>query len=61
MTYGDLLDRLEAMSYTQLNMDVTIYVRGVDEFYPLSNQAPVMISDANIHDQLDPNHPFLVV
>lgn len=34
-TYKELLTALQELTPEQLNMNVSVYVRGVDEFYPV--------------------------
>jgi hypothetical protein len=60
-TYKDLAERIAAMTPEQLNSDVTVYVTGVDEYYPLLKETPVVDSDPEVNDQLDPGHPYLVI
>jgi hypothetical protein len=54
MTYGELLETLQLLTHEQLNMNVTVYVRGLDEYYPARS-----VNIANGSDILDNNHPFI--
>lgn len=60
-TYKDLAERIAAMTPEQQSMDVTVYVTGVNEYYSLVGDYPVVESDPEINDVLDPNHPYLVI
>jgi hypothetical protein len=57
MTYKELAEYiLNDMSADQLGMDVTLFVPGVDEYYP----AVLAFTDADC-DVLDENHPVLTI
>jgi len=59
MTYNDLKHMLAEFTQEELNQTVTVYVRGVDEFYGL-NWDDMKTSDDSC-DQLDPGHKYLVI
>jgi len=61
MTYKELQDKLNTMSKKQLGMDVTVYIREEDEYFPLVTDYPVCESDEDENDVLDHNHPYLVI
>jgi hypothetical protein len=57
MTYRELLTELTAMSEGKLDLNVAVFVRGVDEYYyPVKS---VAVTDCD--DVLFEGHPFLVV
>lgn len=58
MKYRDLLTELQLLSEEQLNQDVTVYVSGVDEYYPLVPDYPWLFAEADV---LDNDHPYLVI
>lgn len=60
MTYRELKEYLSNLSNEKLDLDVTVYVSGVDEYYPLTGDYPVVESDPTC-DTLDPGHPYLVI
>ena len=59
MTYNDLKHMLAEFTEEELNQTVTVYVRGVDEFYGL-NWDDMKTSDDTC-DVLDPGHKYLVI
>lgn len=59
MNYRELAAKIAEMNAEQLDMDVTVYVRGVDEFYTVAEDYPMVEADAN--DVLDATHPYLVI
>ena len=61
MTYLELLNEIQELTPEQLTQDVTVYVSGVGEFYPLVGDYPTQISDSETNDQLDPGHFYLVI
>lgn len=61
MTYGDLLNQLNTMTHEQLNMDVTVFVTGVGEFYSVVEDFPFAVARASTNDVLDDGHPYLVI
>jgi hypothetical protein len=57
MTYTELAEYiLNEMSADQMDMDVTLFVPGVDEYYP----AVLAFTDSDC-DVLDENHPVLTI
>lgn len=56
LTFGDLLDILKGMSFERLNDTATVYVTGVEEYYPV-----LKIDEAKETDVLDKGHCFIVV
>ena len=61
MTYADLLKELQQLDETQLNSDVTIFIRGVDEFYPSSDGVYFSTEEDEDGQILDAGHPYLMV
>ena len=59
MTWEDLKDMIKEFNEQQLKQTVTVYVRGVDEFYGIGSDA-LSESDDTI-DVLDPGHKYLVI
>jgi hypothetical protein len=58
MTWKELKEHIEKMTEEQRNTDVTVYVTGVDEYYPLhGHEIDTSITD----DVLDKGHPFLII
>lgn len=55
MTYKNLLEILQTLTLEQLNMDVSIYDIGDDEFYSMEG---FHFTDKTV-DVLDPDHPYL--
>lgn len=58
ITYKDLMNQIFKMTPEQQNQHVTVYVRGVDEYYPIAGDA--QFADESV-DTLDKGHPFLTV
>jgi hypothetical protein len=56
MTYRELLDQLKAFRDNDLDLNVSVYVRGVDEHYPVKS-----VEITGCADVLDAGHPFLMV
>lgn len=56
MTYKDLLEKLQGLSESQLNCNITVELGPEDEFYP----AEFRIS-GDENDVLDPDHPVIFV
>lgn len=59
MTYQELADYIYNMDPEQKEQTVTIFVSGVDEYYPLNEKAPIRESFGS--DVLDDQHIFLVI
>ena len=60
MTYRELLNELKQFTPEQLDQDVTIHVSGVDEFYALVGDYPIVESNDTC-DVLDPGHKYLCI
>jgi hypothetical protein len=45
MTYKELLEELRGAGEAQLNQDVTVYIGGLDEFYPVNALADAINVD----------------
>ena len=60
ISWKELKDLIEDFSEEQLNQNVTIYVRGVDEYYGLTEDYPLVESD-NTCDVLDPGSKYIVI
>lgn len=58
MTYKELIAELQQLSEEQLNTDVTIFVRGVEEYIPASNAVYFADEEDGV---LDPDHPYLMI
>jgi hypothetical protein len=56
ITYRELLDQLKAFRDNDLDLNVTVFVRGVDEYYPVKG-----VEKTDCDDVLFEGHPFLVV
>ena len=59
MTWEDLKDMIKDFSEEQLKQTVTVYLRGVDEWYGLE-QEDLQVTDDTI-DVLDPGHKYFVI
>lgn len=55
MTYRELLDRLKGFSKEELDLDIAVYLFGMDEYFQVEG---IMQCDDGV---LDDGHPFLVV
>lgn len=60
MKYRQLLEELKGFTPEQLDQDVTVHVSGVDEFYSLVGDDPIVESDETC-DVLDPGHKYLCI
>lgn len=60
MTYAELAEYIGNLTLEQQQMDVTIYVVGVKEYYPLVSNNPVSEADVAC-DVLDVGHPYLTI
>jgi hypothetical protein len=58
MTWEQLAKEIELLTPEQRNTDVTVFVRGVDEFYPVTDRLLIAPPEEQI---LDPNHPYIQV
>ena len=61
MTYRELAEQISTMNESQLNMDVTVYVAGLDEYYPVMDDYSLSYVDSTTIDVLDHDHPYLVI
>jgi len=61
LTYRELIENLKALPDARLDDTVTVFVSGVNEFYPLVGDFPFVVADASINDVLDNGHPYLVI
>jgi len=61
ITYRDLIENLQAMPPERLDDTVTVYVSGVDEFYSLVEDFPIVVAQPDSNDVLDPGHFYLVI
>jgi hypothetical protein len=57
-TYGELLAELQKLTPEQLATNVTVYVQGVSEYYPVAGN--LLVSDVT-DDVLDLGHPYLKI
>lgn len=60
MTYRELLEELKHFTPEQLDQSVTIHVSGIDEFYSLVGDYPLVESDETC-DVLDSGHKYLCI
>jgi len=60
LTYRELAAHLKTMSETDLDTNVTVYVPGVDEWYPLNEKAPIRFAGDEC-DVLDEGHHYLAI
>ena len=58
MTYKQLAEKISSLDIERQNDEVTVFVRGVDEFYPVENQ--LLVADEYV-DVLDKGHAYLRV
>lgn len=58
MTFKQLAVEIGRLTEEQQNCDVTVFVRGVDEFYPVTDR--LLVSGPE-EDVLDENHPYIEV
>lgn len=56
MTYRELLAELQTFNTDLLDLNVSVYVRGVDEHYPVKS-----VEITGCADVLDEGHPYLMV
>lgn len=59
MTYEELADYIRNMDEEQRQQTVTIFVPGVNEYFPLNEKAPIRESFDS--DVLDDKHIFLAI
>ena len=57
MTYAKLLEELKKLTPEQLNMDTTIHISDIDEYFGVYG---IDITDESC-GVLDENHPFLFI
>jgi len=55
MTYKELAEQILEMNESQKNSNVTVFVQGIDEYFPIDT---VSFSTQE-NDVLDENHPVL--
>jgi hypothetical protein len=58
MNWKQLAEEIKLLTPEQQETDVTVFVRGVDEFYPVSNRLLITPPE---DDVLDKNHPYIQV
>lgn len=59
-TYADLIEYLSNIPKERLNDSVTIFVSGLNEFYTLDKNYPILESD-NSCDILDEGHVYFKI
>lgn len=59
MTYKDLAEYIRNMDPKACLQSVTVFISGVDEYYPLDEKTPLIESSDS--DVLDDGHIFLVI
>lgn len=57
-TYRHLLEELQKLTPEQLDMTATVFVPGIDEFYPVDS---ICYGNPDENDVLDADHPFLTL
>ena len=60
MTFAELAELIAAMTDEQQQMDVTVLVSGVGEYYPLVGDYPVLQAGYD-HDVLPKGQNYLVI
>ena len=58
MTYAELIKELQGLDPARLQDTVTVYVKGVDEFYAV-NEFQIAVGDVN--DVIDDGHAYLEI
>lgn len=58
MTYAELIAELQALDPARLQDTVTVYVSGVDEFYPVGE---LQIAVGDVTDVIDDGHAYLEI
>ena len=58
MIYAELIENLQALPKERLQDTVTVYVKGVDEFYAV-NEFQIAVGDVN--DVIDDGHAYLEI
>lgn len=61
LTWKQLAEEISKMSAEQQDSTVTVYVKGVDEFYAVVDNYPLCNAVGTINDVLDEGHPYLVI
>ena len=61
LTYAELAEQIAQMTPQQRQSNVTVYVQGVAEYYPVVGDYPLCYADGEKTDVLDQNHPYLVI
>lgn len=61
MTYREFAAAISNFTPEQLDQDVTVFVSGEGELYTVVRDFPLVFTDPEIDDSLDPNHPYLVI
>ena len=70
LTYRELLENLKELPAERLDDNVTVFVSGTGEFYPLVDDYPYVVTDSEIQNEftpgsqesaLDDGHAYLVI
>mgnify|MGYP005851080173 CR=1 FL=1 len=63
MTYREMLEEMKEFTEEQLDQDIMIFDSADKMFYRVfnKNSQPVVDADIHITDNIDPNHPYLVI
>ncbi len=61
MTYRELIAELGKLNSEQLDCDVTVHLREIDEFYAVVTDYPLCLAVGTVEDRLDEGHPYLVI
>lgn len=56
ITYREILTVLQQLTPEQLDCTATVFVRGIDEYYPVQSFGTTTESDV-----LDENHPYFLI
>ena len=57
LTYAELAEAISHMTVEQKQSNVTVYVPGIDEFYPIG----AVSFATETQDVLDKSHPFFLI
>ena len=70
LTYRELIENLKELPDERLDDTVTVFVSGVNEFYPLVQDYPFIVVNREFQNEftpgsqesaLDDGHPYLVI
>lgn len=61
MTYEELMWEIKAMSEEQRECTVTVFVKGVGEYYPAESGVEYATETDILDEILDADHPFITI